>query len=88
MRQIADEGARDGDCHRRVDVDQRHRGNSDHRSAVNALVKTYVASRPLQSGGFDQLAASDKSGKGPRGAVDVDDEMLTLVKFASGPGRL
>jgi predicted dehydrogenase len=53
-------------------------------TAVNALVKTYIASRPLQSGGFDQLAASDKSGKGPRGTVDVDDEMLTLVKFASG----
>ena len=33
---------------------------------------------------FDQLAASDKSGKGPRGAVDVDDEVLTLVKFADG----
>ncbi len=53
-------------------------------SAVNALVKTYIPTRPLQSGGFDQLAASDKSGKGPRGAVDVDDEMLTLVKFANG----
>ena len=33
---------------------------------------------------FDQLAASDKSGKGPRGTVDVDDEVLTLVKFADG----
>lgn len=53
-------------------------------TAVNSIVKTYVASRPLQSGGFDQLAASDKSGKGPRGPVDVDDEMLTLVKFAGG----
>jgi predicted dehydrogenase len=51
---------------------------------VNALVKTHIASRPLQSGGFDQLAASDKSGKGPRGVVDVDDEMLTMVKFAGG----
>jgi predicted dehydrogenase len=53
-------------------------------TAVNSIVKTYVASRPLQSGGFDQLAASDKSGKGPRGPVDVDDEMLTLVKFSGG----
>lgn len=35
-------------------------------TAVNSIVKTYVASRPLQSGGFDQLAASDKSGKGLR----------------------
>ena len=53
-------------------------------SSVNAVVKTYIDSRPMQSGGFDQLAASDKSGKGPRGIVDVDDEMLTLVKFANG----
>ena len=54
-------------------------------SAVNAVVKTYIAIRVrMQSGGFDQLAASDKSGKGPRGIVDVDDEMLTLVKFANG----
>jgi predicted dehydrogenase len=51
---------------------------------VNALVKTHIATRPLQPGGFDQLAASDKSGTGPRGAVDVDDEMLTLVKFEGG----
>ena len=51
---------------------------------VSALVKTYISTRPVQSGGFDQLAASDKSGKGPRAAVDVDDEMLTLVKFAGG----
>jgi predicted dehydrogenase len=53
-------------------------------SAVNAIVKTYIASRPLQTSAFDQLAGSDKSGKGPRGDVDVDDEMLTLVKFANG----
>ena len=51
---------------------------------VSALVKTYISTRPVQSGGFDQLAASDKSGKGSRAAVDVDDEMLTLVKFAGG----
>jgi predicted dehydrogenase len=52
--------------------------------SVSAVVKTYISTRPVQSGGFDQLAASDKSGKGPRGAVDVDDEMLTLVKFTGG----
>jgi predicted dehydrogenase len=52
--------------------------------SVSALVKTYISTRPVQSGGFDQLAASDKSGKGARAAVDVDDEMLTLVKFTGG----
>jgi hypothetical protein len=52
--------------------------------SLSAGVKTYISTRPVQSGGFDQLAASDDSGKGPRGAVDVDDEMLALVKFTGG----
>ena len=50
---------------------------------VNAVVKTYIETRPLQSGGIE-FAASDKSGKGPREAVGVDDEMLTLVRFDNG----
>jgi predicted dehydrogenase len=53
-------------------------------AAVNALVKTYVPTRPLQAGGFDKLGASDKKSAGPRGAVDVDDEMVTLLRFQSG----
>ena len=53
-------------------------------AAVNALVKTYVATRPLQASGFDKLGASDKKTTGPRGAVDVDDEMVTLLRFESG----
>lgn len=53
-------------------------------SAVNAMVHTYVKERPLQQGGLDKLGASDKSGEGPKGTVDVDDEMITLVKFQNG----
>ena len=53
-------------------------------SAVNAMVHTYIPTRPLQSGGVDKLGASDKSGKGPRGDVDVDDEMITMLKFTNG----
>jgi predicted dehydrogenase len=53
-------------------------------AAVNALVKTYVTSRPLQASGFDKLGASDKNASGPRGEVDVDDEMVTLLRFESG----
>jgi predicted dehydrogenase len=30
------------------------------------------------------LGASDKSGAGPKSKVDVDDEMMTLVKFQNG----
>jgi len=53
-------------------------------AAVNALVKTYVTTRPLQASGFDKLGASDKNASGPRGEVDVDDEMVTLLRFESG----
>lgn len=53
-------------------------------AAVNAMVHTYVKERPLQSGGLDKLGASDKSGAGPKAGVDVDDEMITLVKFQNG----
>ena len=53
-------------------------------SAVNAMVQTYIKERPVQAGGVDKLAASDKSGTGPRAAVDVDDEMITLLKFQNG----
>ena len=53
-------------------------------SSVNAMVHTYVKERPLQSGGLDKLGASDKIGVGPKGEVDVDDEMITLLKFQNG----
>lgn len=53
-------------------------------AAVNAMVHTYVKERPVQSGGLDKLGASDKSGAGPKAEVDVDDEMITLIKFQNG----
>jgi predicted dehydrogenase len=53
-------------------------------TAVNAMVKNYIPTRPLQAGGLDKLGAADRRSGGPRGAVDVDDEMVTLVRFASG----
>ena len=53
--------------------------------AVNAITKTYVPTRPLQSGGLDMLGAAEKGrGDAERGEVDVDDEILTLVQFANG----
>ncbi len=52
-------------------------------SSVNAMVHTYIGSRPLQEGGVDRLGAgADKNA--PRGEVDVDDEMLTLLRFENG----
>ena len=53
-------------------------------TAVNAMTHTYVKTRPLQSGGVDKLGAADKNASGPRGVVDVDDEMLTMLRFANG----
>ncbi|WP_373356796.1 Gfo/Idh/MocA family protein [Pseudoroseicyclus sp. CXY001] len=51
---------------------------------VNAITRTYVPTRPVQSGGVDKLGASDKSADGPRGDVDVDDEFTSLLKFENG----
>lgn len=53
-------------------------------AAVNALTRTWIKTRPLQSGGFDKLGASQKVSDAPRGEVDVDDEMVTLLRFQSG----
>ncbi|WP_439118059.1 Gfo/Idh/MocA family protein [Nereida ignava] len=51
---------------------------------VNAITKTYVKERPIQSGGVDKLGASDKNTDAPLGEVDVDDEVLSLLKFKNG----
>lgn len=53
-------------------------------SAVTSVVSNFIPSRPLQSGGFDNLGASNTSDDGPRGEVDVDDEAMSLVRFANG----
>ena len=52
--------------------------------AVNAMTKTYIPTRPLQAGSVDKLGAAEKSTDGPRGVVDVDDEVLTMLRFESG----
>jgi predicted dehydrogenase len=51
---------------------------------VNGILKTYIPDRPLQKGGVDKLGAAERGGGGPRGAVDVDDEVLTFLKFEDG----
>ena len=51
--------------------------------AVNSITSTYIAERPLQTSGFDALGGASKS-DGPRGAVDVDDEAISLVRFHNG----
>jgi predicted dehydrogenase len=51
---------------------------------VNALVRTYHKTRPVQSGGLDKLGAAEKNAAAERAEVDVDDEVVTLLKFADG----
>ncbi len=53
-------------------------------AAVSALTPTYVKTRPLQAGGVDKLGASEKNAGAPRGEVDVDDEVVSMLKFESG----
>jgi len=52
--------------------------------AVNAVVRTHIHERPVQQSAYDKLGAADRSGKGPKGKVDVDDAVLTMIRFSSG----
>ena len=52
--------------------------------AVNAVLQTYIPERPIQSGAVDQLAAAEKRSGVPTAAVDVDDEVMALLRFANG----
>ena len=51
---------------------------------VNTQLKTWVKTRPLKAGGVDKLGASTKDSTAPRGEVDVDDEVLSLLEFQNG----
>ena len=53
-------------------------------TAVDAVVQTYIPERPVQSGFADALGTSRVTGPVERGPVDVDDEVLTLLRFANG----
>jgi predicted dehydrogenase len=52
--------------------------------SVNSLLKTWVADRPVQQGGVDKLGTGAKDASAPRKAVDVDDEVLSLLEFTNG----
>lgn len=52
--------------------------------SVQAITSTYVKSRPIQEGGVDKLGASDKSADAERAQVDVDDEVVSMLRFKSG----
>ncbi len=56
----------------------------DDIASVNAVMNTYIKERPKQQGGADKLGASEKLTDAPKGVVDVDDEVMTLLKFKNG----
>jgi predicted dehydrogenase len=55
----------------------------DEVAAVSSMLRTYIADRPI-SEGPDQLGAARKLRSAARGEVDVDDEVLTMLRFANG----
>jgi predicted dehydrogenase len=52
-------------------------------ASVSSILSTYIPERPLQQGGADSLGVS-RGSDGPRGEVDVDDEVMTMLRFTGG----
>jgi len=52
--------------------------------AVNGTLETYISERPIQQGGVDKLAAAEKLVGTPMAKVEVDDEVMTLLRFTNG----
>ncbi|MDQ1485746.1 MAG: levoglucosan dehydrogenase [Actinomycetota bacterium] len=53
-------------------------------SAVNSILSTFITERPRSVGGLDQLAAASRTTDAPKAAVDVDDELMTFLRFDGG----
>jgi predicted dehydrogenase len=51
--------------------------------SVNAMMQTWIPDRPLQTGAADKLG-SVRGGDGRRGPVDVDDQVMTMIRFTNG----
>jgi predicted dehydrogenase len=53
-------------------------------ASVSAVARTYITERPVQNSGTDKLGAGPKLSGVPKAAVDVDDEIMTLIRFQDG----
>jgi predicted dehydrogenase len=53
-------------------------------AAVNAVAQRYIDDRPVPEGGADQLAGAQKLTGVRREPVDVDDEVMMLLRFENG----
>ncbi|MEH7482518.1 hypothetical protein V7157_15970 [Neobacillus drentensis] len=53
---------------------------------VNAMTKTWIPERPIQTGGIDKLGTVKTGGNDvPKAAVDVDDEFITRLSLIMVP---
>lgn len=52
--------------------------------AVNAMLTTWIPDRPASTSAADMLGAASRDGSESRAPVDVDDEVITTLRFASG----
>jgi predicted dehydrogenase len=53
-------------------------------AAVNAVTRTYITERPIQNSTTDKLGAAVRLSGVPTAPVDVDDEVITLLRFQDG----
>ena len=53
-------------------------------SSVNAITKTYVESRPIQQSVNDTMDIRVGNTGAEKAKVDVDDEVITMLKFSNG----
>lgn len=53
-------------------------------TAVHAINRTLVPTRPVQSGHVDKLGVGGGDTSAVREKVDVDDETMTMLRFANG----
>ncbi len=51
---------------------------------VMATAKTWIPERPKQEGGVDKLGTVKSGANVPKGKVDVDDEIMTMIRFDNG----
>lgn len=53
-------------------------------SSVNSIAKTYVETRPVQQSDNDTMDIRVGNSDAERAKVDVDDEIITMLKFSNG----
>ena len=53
-------------------------------TAVNSMLQHYITERPIQEGGADLLGVGRYSADAPKGHVDVDDEVMSFLRFENG----